>query len=210
MADLTAATADFLRRLVRLDPSVLVRARGGDLWSRVPWNVLVTRPGSVPAADDRTVRASEWLALGLDDPSSLERLDGQWRAGLPPATVTVRETLPALVIHRISAAAADTLRETESTGVRGRAVGARALRDALLDHVPITVTADTPDATPVRVPQRIVQAVVRVGFLPPVSQDDESTAVRIVTAGPWIGISTDCGTAWWRGPAGLTLSPHRA
>ncbi len=204
------STGDFLARLVRLDPQSLVRVRGTQLWSRVPWNALVTRPATIES-DDRTVRAADWLALGTDDPSTLERLDAQWRAGMPGNALVVRETLPVAVVRRMSEAAAETLRETEATGLRGRAVGARVLRDALLDHVPITVAADADHPTDVQVPQRLVQALVRMGFA--VDGPDDQTA-RIVTSGPWIGIATVRGAAWWRGPSGLVvnagLHAHRA
>jgi len=206
VAALTGATADFLGRLLRLDANSLVRLRDTEMWSRVPWNVLVTRAATVPVRGDFTVNAAEWLALGQEDPSTLEHLDAQWRAGLPTGTIVVRETMPAHIIGRISEAAAETLRETESSGLRGRAVGARMLRDALLDHVPITVAADAANPTPVRVPQRIVQAVVRMGLLP----TDDGETVRIVTTGPWIGIATAYGSAWWRTQSGLTLNPYRA
>jgi hypothetical protein len=193
-----------------LEPRSLVRVRGAELWSRVPWNVLVTVPASVPAADI-TVSAAAWLALGADDPSTLERLDAQWRAGMPAGPIVVRETMPVQVVRRVSEAAAETLRETESSGLRGRAVGARVLRDALLDHVPIIVAADADYANDVRVSQRIVQAVARMGLLTEVS--DKETA-RVVTTGPWVGISTDRGAAWWRAQSGLALNPglntHRA
>jgi hypothetical protein len=206
VAALTSGTADFLERLLRLDANSLVRLRGTELWSRVPWNVMVMRAGTASRPADFTVNAAEWLALGDEDPSALEHLDAQWRAGLPTGPIVVRETMPAHIIRRISEAAAETLRETESSGLRGRAVGARALRDALLDHVPIIVAADAANPTPVRVPQRIVQAVVRMGFLP----TDDGETVQIVTTGPWIGIATGTGAAWWRTQSGLTLNPYRA
>ncbi len=209
MARLDPAIGEFLARLVRLDPQSLVRVRAAELWSSVPWNVLVTVPTTAPVQHDITVLAAAWLALDADDPSTLERLDAKWRAGTPSGPIVVRETLPVHVLRRVSEAAAETLRETESTGVRGRAVGARALRDALLDHVPIIVAADTDNATEVRVPQRIVQAVARMGFLA-----GPGEAARVVTTGPWIGIATDRGSGWWRTQSGLALNPrvntHRA
>jgi hypothetical protein len=210
VARLDPATLEFLARLVRLEPGSLVRLRGAELWSRVPWNVLVTVPALVPAGDI-TVSAAAWLALGVDDPSTLERLDAQWRAGLPAGPIVVREVMPLQVVRRMSEAAAATLRETESSGLRGRAVGARVLRDALLDHVPIIVAADADHASDVRVSQRLVQAVARMGLLTEMSGKETA---RVVTTGPWVGISTDRGSAWWRAQSGLAvntgISTHRA
>jgi hypothetical protein len=210
MAGLTPATGDFLARLVRLDPASLIRVRGPELWSRVPWNVLVTcatgATDAGAAARDVTVSAAGWLALGTDDPSTLERLDAQWRISLPSGPIVVRETMPIRIVRRVSVAAAETLRETESSGLRGRAVGARALRDALLDHVPIIVAAEPAD---IRVPQRVVQAVARLGFLGAEGVEDEATA-QISTCGPWVGIATARGAAWWRAPSELQVYAHRA
>ncbi len=73
------------------------------------------------------------------------------------------ESLPATELARVAAAASETLRTAAEKGVGGRAVGERVVRDALLDHVAIVVTAA--DGERVEVPQRLVQAVVRMGFL---------------------------------------------
>jgi hypothetical protein len=110
----------------------------------------------------------------------------------------VLEELPADVVRSLGSAAADTLRMAEAQGVGGRAVGSRAVRDALLDHVAIVVSAGP---RRVEIPQRLVQAVVRMGFAPA----DEP--VRVLGAGPWIGLAAAYGTAWWRPTAGLTLTP---
>ena len=93
------------------------------------------------------------------------RRDAQWRWPLPPVRSRQVEALPVAELRRIAEAAAGTLRTASEQGVAGRAVGQRALRDALLDHVAVLVTPDGPPAAPVEVPQRLVQAVVRMGFL---------------------------------------------
>jgi hypothetical protein len=201
---MTPATQAFLGRLTRLDRAALVRVRGGELWARVPWDVLVTSAADGAYAD-RVVRAAAWLDLGVDDPAELPNLDDQWRFGLPPASGVVVETMPAQVFRRIGDAAAATLRETSAHGLAGRAVGERVIRDALLDHVPIHVTPDDADIGEIRVPQRLVQAVVRMGLLGP---DDYPTDV--VSAGPWVGIRTNHSAAWWRANAMIGLRPYRA
>jgi hypothetical protein len=78
--------------------------------------------------------------------------------------------------------------------VAGRPVGERLLRDALLDHVPIVVESA---GQRVEVAQRLVQAVLRMGFLgaDPAGAAEQPVAVRV--AGGWVGIAAGYGTAWW-------------
>lgn len=192
----------FLGRLTRIDPGALVRLQpAGEaadrtaLWARLPWAALVTRdiPGAAPG--DVTVAAQ---AL-LDGAAAPTRRDTEWRWPLPPAPGPVLEEIPADALQQVAAAAAGTLHTVSHEGLHGRAVGSRVVRDALLDHVPITV--QSPDAAPVHVPQRLVQAVVRMGFL-----GAETVGVR--RAGDWVGLVARYGTAWLP-PAGgpLTLRP---
>lgn len=210
MAGLTPDVGDFLTRLTRLDGTALVRIRrasaGAELWARVPWDVLVARTtqGLELIDDDITVSAAEWLAGGEPDLATLRRRDGEWRVGLPAGPGVVVETMPSSVVRRVDEAAAATLRETTESGLGGRAVGSRALRDALLDHVPIVVTVDD-DGRTVEIPQRIVQAVARMGFLGP-----DLETLRIVALGPWVGISTAHGAAWWRRPVSLAIRTNTA
>lgn len=199
---MTPPVAEFLGRLTRLDPAALVRIRGAEMWARVPWNVLVTRTAGELSVD-RTVSATAWLSGG-GDPAALPSLDDRWRVGLPPPAAPVVETIPAGVLRRLAEAAAATLEETVSQGLNGRAVGSRMLRDALLDHVPIVVTTDD-NQKEIRVPQRLVQAIARMGFL---GDDEDPTEVR--AAGAWIGICTAQGSAWWQASVAMSLRPHRA
>jgi hypothetical protein len=194
MAGLTPAIAEFLTRLVRLDPRALVRVRGASIWSRVPWDVLVVRTVE-GFSGDVTVAAADWLAAPADL-AALPRRDNAWRAGMP-AAATRLETMPTAVVRGLSVAAAETLRATVSGGLNGRAVGERVLRDALLDHVPITVTTGGEE---IGVPQRLVQAVARMGFL---GADDEP--LHVVRSGGWIGLETTLGAAWWRRRSGLAV-----
>jgi hypothetical protein len=96
-------------------------------------------------------------------------------------------------------AAAQTLRTATREGVGGRPVGERMLRDALLDHVPLVVHTD--GIEPVRVPQRVVQGLVRMGFL-----GDAPVQVRV--AGRWVGLAGEYGAAWHRHEALLRLRPN--
>ncbi|MEU1685748.1 hypothetical protein [Micromonospora sp. NPDC005707] len=197
----------FLARLVRLDPGTLVRLRPVPetghtaLWARLPWDVLVVRTVSGTAPGDATVAAGELLAeLSAGGDALPRRRDDGWRWPLPPAASRAVEALPAAEVQRIAAAAAGTLREAATHGVAGRAVGQRALRDALLDHVAVVVTPDEAPDAPVEVPQRLVQGLVRMGFL-------GAGDVQVRVAGRWVGLVGPYGAAWSRKVADLALRP---
>jgi hypothetical protein len=187
----------FLSRLVRLDPAALVRLRpsgaSAEMWARLPFGVLVVRTLSVPVDGDVTVEATALLADLSALGGMLRRRDADWRWALPPSRGRVVETVPAAEIGRVASAASTTLRTAVDGGVGGRPVGERAVRDALLDHVPIVVTSE--DGERVDVSQRLVQAVVRMGFLGS-TVGEETVAVRI--AGSWIGLAASFGSAWYR------------
>ncbi|HYN96402.1 MAG TPA: hypothetical protein VES42_21385 [Pilimelia sp.] len=196
----------FLARLTRLDPAAVVRLRpapdAGEprtvLWGRLPWSVLVTRTVRGGAPGDATVGASELLSVLTSGGAGLPlRRDAEWRWPLPPGAGRLVETVAAAELARIAEAAAGTLRT--ATAAAGRRVGERMLRDALLDHVAIVATpataAGTPAAAPVEVPQRLVQAVVRMGFLGPAADLGGETA-QIRLAGRWVALCGPFGTAW--------------
>ncbi|MGI5523411.1 hypothetical protein ACQEUX_21130 [Micromonospora sp. CA-259024] len=211
----------FLARLVRLDPVAPVRLRPAGvpgrvaLWARLPWQVLVVRTvagGPADAdAEDVTVAAAELLAeLERGGAALPARRDAQWRWPLPPVRGRQVETLPAADLRRIADAAAGTLRTASEQGVAGRAVGQRALRDALLDHVAVLVTPDGPAAAPVEVPQRLVQGLVRMGFLGAAdgpATDHDANAVRVRVAGRWVGLVGPYGAAWLQKATDLAVTP---
>jgi hypothetical protein len=209
IADESRADAGaFLARLLRLDPAAVVRLRPGSvghvvIWARLPFDALVSRGLAADIGRDVTVRASELLAAvgaGRDLPAPR---DADWRWPLPPPAAVDVEEVPAAEILRIAAAAADTARAALGSGVDGRAVGSRRVRDALLDHVPIVVEAG---AERVEVPQRLVQAVVRMSFVKPEGR------VVVRRAGAWVGLAGEYGAAWHR-PIGeslnLSVAPYR-
>jgi hypothetical protein len=189
----------FLSRLVRLDATAFVRLRpaagGGsaEMWGMLPFGVLVVRTLTVPVDGDITVEAAGLLDSLSGGTASPRRRDEAWRWPLPPSRGRVVETVPAAEIARVAKAASSTLRAAVTGGVAGRPVGERAVRDALLDHVPIVVTSEEGDR--VEVPQRLVQAVVRMGFLGS-TLADEVVAIRV--AGAWVGLAASFGSAWYR------------
>lgn len=213
-----ASVADagaFLARLLRLDERALVRLRPAApgsgllaLWARLPWGVLVTRTVRADVGADATVRAADLLA-GLATAVALPaRQDSAWRWPLPPGRGRTVERLPAAEVRRVALAAAGTVQTAATVGIGGRPVGSRALRDALLDHVPIVVSAE---GRRIEVPQRLVQAVVRMGFLGPATgaQSADGQLVRVNVDGTWVGLAADFGTAWHLPRrSGLQLQPR--
>jgi hypothetical protein len=200
----------FLARLVRLDPATVVRLQPAAgrtaLWARLPWQVLVCRSVDGAAGLDVTVAADELLAALTAGSGDLPtRRDERWRWPLPPqGGVEVLDTVDAVELAGLAAAAAGTLREAATVGVAGRTVGQRALRDALLDHVALRVTRQQGPA--VEVPQRLVQAVSRMGFLgtPTAGQ---AWGARVCVVGTWTGIAAPYGVAWMQRATTLTLMP---
>ena len=213
----------FLGRLVHLDPAAVVRlrpsggghtgdahtgdahtgdVRTGDartaVWGRLPWGVLVTRDVARIVPYDVTVGAAALLRAGDALP---ERRDAHWRWPLPPDAGAVVEEVPARRLRELAAAAAGTLREVARAGMAGRPVGARMLREALLDHVAVVVEAA--GVGRLEIPQRLVQAVVRMGFL-----GSGDVPVRVRSAQRWVGLAARYGTAWLP-PAGLAVRPAR-
>lgn len=184
--------AAFAARLLRFDPGALIRLRDGQAWARLPWDVLVCVPveTSGPRVVDSVISAADGKPR-----------DAQWRGALPAQTARTVEILPAAAVRDAAEAAANTLREVSLTGLRGRSVGQRAVRDALLDHPVITGTSDE-DGTAFVVPQRIVQAIVRMELL---SGDN----VGVLVSGPWTGLGTRLGSAWHRASQELTVRPLR-
>jgi hypothetical protein len=209
----------FLVRLLRLDPAALARLRPSrtrpgftEIWAMLPFAVLVTRMLPVAVEADITVAAADILDT-LRDPAvpPAQRRDEAWRWPLPPSRGRPIETIPAEEIVRVAQAASRTLRSASEHGVGGRAVGERVARDALLDHVPIVVTDS--DGARIDVPQRLVQAVVRMGFLPissaeagkSVTLGDNLITVRLSSG--WICLDALHGSAWYRPSSALRLTP---
>jgi hypothetical protein len=198
----------FLARLVRIDAGAPVRLRSAGartaLWAHLPWDVLVTREVAGPGPGDATVAAADLLAVlaggGEDLPP---RRDASWRWPLPPSAGSAVESVATADLSRLAEAAAGTLREVTAGGLAGRAVGGRAVRDALLDHVALVVTPEV--GSPVEVPQRLVQAVSRMGFLGSATVDGPPARVR--TAGQWVGLSAPYGVAWLQPVKKLTVMP---
>ncbi|MEV2242163.1 hypothetical protein [Micromonospora sp. NPDC049891] len=207
----------FLARLVRLERAALVRLRPvaagarTALWARLPWGVLAVRTVAGPGAGDVTVAAGQLLAEFAAGRADLPaRRDAQWRWALPPDTSRRVETLPGGELRRLAEAAAGTLREAAEHGVGGRAVGQRVLRDALLDHVAVVVTPDDEPDRPVEVTQRMVQGLVRMGFLGRSGDSPDGGGVQVRAAGRWVGLVGPYGAIWSQKATDLVVRPSVA
>jgi hypothetical protein len=202
----------FLVRLVRLDRGAVVRLRpAGDateLWAMLPFDVLATRRLRWRVPSDVTVSAVDLLETLESGPDGsapaqlggLPRRDTDWRWALPTGRGHEIERIPAVELIRVAAAASRTLRQAVTEGVGGRAVGERLLRDALLDHVAITVDGTAGER--IDIPVRVVQGIVRMGFLGPVASGSKGTVgddfitVRLATG--WTGVDASYGSVWYR------------
>lgn len=194
----------FLARLLRLDPRAPVRlvptadARRAALWAPLPFGVLVTRTVRAVAPVAAVVAAADLLAVLVEGAAGLPvTQDLRWRWALPPHGGSLVETVPATELTRLAAAAADTLR---SASMRPD-LAQRPIRDALLDHVALVVTRTAPmpadPAIPsrVEVPQRLVQAVTRMGFIGHGAIIPEDCA-QVRVAARWVALAAPYGTAW--------------
>ncbi len=199
-AESTKDAGAFLARLLRLDPAALVRLRPVNgmvaLWARLPFDVLVTRLVAGQVGSDTTVRAGELLAALPDGPLPARR-DADWRGALPPAAEPpVVETVPADAVRAIADSAARTLRDAA-----GRGTGERRIRDAILDHIAITLSSDGATAPrSVEVPTRVVTGLARMGFL-------GAEPVRFRADRGWLCAQATYGAVWFRRATGLALHP---
>jgi hypothetical protein len=197
----------YVARLLKLDSAAAVRLRpvgteAVELWAMLPFRVLVTR---AVAADgpgrDVTIRGGDFLQwlVKPDMPFPAPR-DQLWRWPLPPSGAVAVESVPGGEIWRVAEAAEITLRDAMTHGIGGRSAGERVVREALLDHVPITVTS--PAGERIDVSQRLVQALVRMNFL----ARDGVGAVTVRVMGGWIGLASTYGSCWHRPTSSLLLN----
>jgi hypothetical protein len=200
--------APVLRRGADLDPGCLARIRVGagavSVLVRLPFDVLVSRTvtgGSEIADLDLTVRAADLLAW-LDGSSVKppERLDEQWRGGLPPAAGWRRlDAVPDDVVRGLVRTGALTLKDMTNAAVRDHGPGAQppaAASDALLNSIVLTVTDD--DAPPAEIPLRALSALTRMAFLP------RGSHIVVAVAGRWTRIAAEYGSVYLERP-GLAL-----
>jgi hypothetical protein len=185
----------FTARVVRLDPSALVRLRLRDgqvvSWAPTPFDVLVTRAvrGELSPAD-LTVPCTELLAaLAVVRDVRVEPgrpADGQWHAELPEAGGwRVIEEVPAPEL----AALADQGIELARTHGQPHAHGTAATVPpaGLMDQVVLTATGD---GMRVQVPMRCLFALSGMGFL---GGDTDRDRVRVSANDSWMRLDARYG-----------------
>jgi len=197
--DATVAAGDLLAVLSAGGDALPARRDSGWRWPLPPAPVMAVE--SVPAATVRALGAAAERALRT---AAGERHDVHGRHDACEQR-DARERHDAGEHH-------DAGGPTRSQRSRaGRVVGERAIRDALLDHVPIMVEATeaqrgaVPVPGRVEVPQRLVQAVVRMGFL-----GRSDLPVRVLVAGRsasrFVGLAAEYGTSWYQKPIELSIN----
>jgi hypothetical protein len=108
------------------------------------------------------------------------RRDAEWRGPLPGPGFRRLDVLPPDAVERLAVAGERTFKEAVAAGAGRSRSGARALTDAVLDHVAVAVTG--PGDESADVPQRAVQTLVSLGFLgpDPVAVDVTAAWLRLV------------------------------
>jgi hypothetical protein len=160
-----AALADVVGRVVRLDPTAVVRLRGaGDgvaLWAGTPFDVLVAAaaPGRVEPADTTVVASDLLAALSVVDAPEVDpgsAVDDRWRGDLPPAGPwSAVGTIPAADVDDVVARATDAAASLDATAWEGGGV---------------------------RVPARCLVAVAGMGW----PADGGAVPVALSTDGSWL------------------------
>jgi hypothetical protein len=200
-ADDRGDLAAFVGRVVRLDPTAVVRLRvGGGMrvtaWATTPFDVLATR--SVPASlapNDVTVPATVLLtALSVDRAQTVDLgVGGVWQGLLPPDDGWA-------AVDAVPAAELEALAERGLALARENA-GPLGPPASLLDQTVLTVSAaDTslgrPESgRPVKVPLRCLFALSGMGFLgaSDVAPDGSPEVVRIAAAPSWLRLDARYG-----------------
>lgn len=214
-ADLTDCST-FLHRLVRLDPSGLVRVqRSGEyvtFWAQPLGVVLRHDVRADTSAADRTVAAAALLAAVDDaavgtsrlgpaiDGSAVVRIplpmsrDVDWRGSLPPRRGwSALDAVPVAALRGLAGRAGDLVRAHPDPA---------AAAESLLDQEALRVSGG---AETVLVPLRTVAVLSRMGFL---GADGASTApVRVACTPSWARLAARHGTVYQRRTGvGLSLA----
>jgi hypothetical protein len=209
-----AELAPLVRRVADLDAGCAVRLRlqqgSVTAFARLPFGVLVARTVSAEAitpAADATVRAAELLGwLDGEQPDPPPDRGAEWSGGVPPVTGWQRiETVPDTAIRPLVRTGALTLKEAAAREGLPNRQPSRAVSNAVLDAVVLTVTADTAAADGTRpsaeVTLRSLSALTRMGFLA------RGSEAHIDVCGRWTRVAGTYGSVYAESAGGLALSP---
>jgi len=208
--------AEFAARVVRLDPTSVIRLVGLDgqvtAWAYTPFDVLATRavPGELDPPD-LTVVATELLAaLAVVRESRVDPgqpVDARWRAELSP--VHGWRTVQEVSTAELAALAEQGIGRMREHG-GSSAVGSSAVGPAeLLDRPVLTVLDAGAAGARVRIPLRCVLALAGLGLLDdprPAEQPDRyPDRVSISVTDSWVRLDAGLGAVVRRRRALLPL-----
>jgi hypothetical protein len=180
-----ADLAEFVARVVALDPTAGVRLRGANgvvtAWAGTPFEVLATRTvaGTLDPADVAVPATSLLTALAVERADTVDPGAGAvWRAELPPDTGWTDAG---------EGAAADWA-ELVERGLESAAADGHGPSAALLDETAAVLPAAT--GPPVRIPLRCLFALSGLGLL---AGFDGAPPVRVAATGSWLRLETPGG-----------------
>ncbi len=192
----------FAARVVRLDPTAVVRLHSADgwvdAWAQTTFDVLATQsvPGETDPSDMTVVGHGLLAALAVERTARVDpgaRADARWRAELPPRFGWQPVT-------EVPAAELDGVAERGLALAGEHADSHGAPPASLLDQV--VLTAGEP-ASPVRVPLRCLFALAGMGF------SDGLTPIRVAAMPGWLRLDARFGSVVRRRRALLPLVTAR-
>jgi hypothetical protein len=191
--DVTVEARALLAALTAGSPALPPRRDERWHWALPPGGGVVVE--SVPAAQVRVLGAAAAQAVR----SAAAR-------GVGGRAVGERAIRDALLDHVAIVASMDAAATgsagTEGAGTEG--AGTDAADASPLETGEVPARGDKSSLQRVPVSQRLVQAVVRMGFLRPNSSDDE-TPVRVLISGGYVGLAAEYGVAWHRRISGPSM-----
>ncbi|MEV0948507.1 hypothetical protein [Rhodococcus sp. NPDC049939] len=210
--------ATFVRRVVRLDESAVVRLRQRGpgrltVWAATGFDVLVVRTVDGTITPDDTSAAGDQLLAGLESATGGDidpgfSMDSAWRGALPPAEGYVHvDDVPARVLVGLAQRGAAVAREHGSHGPPA----------SLLDQEVLHVEGANEKAG---IPMRVVFALIAMGFIPDADSDrtpadvelegiDPVEPVRVRATASWLRLDARFGSAYRRRGDGIALSVKR-
>lgn len=174
-----AELAEFVGRVVQLDPAATVRLHGSagqvTAWAITPFDVLATRavPGELVPADLAVPAMSLLTALAVERAGTVDPGPaGVWRAELPPETGWQR-------VGEQPVAAWSELLD------RRLRAGPERPPEGVLDETVATVPARSGPA--VRIPLRCLYALSGLGLL---TESDPGSVVAVAATRSWLRLDT--------------------
>lgn len=188
----------FVGRVVRLDPTSVVRLRAGrgtvTAWATTPFDVLATRTvhGTLEPFDVTVAATALLTALTVERAAVVDPgPGGLWPAELPPETGWKPvDTVPSAEIDGVTERGLTVAREN---------AGPLGPPASLLDQTVLTVTGAA--GPTVKVPMRCLFALSGMGFV----VTDDTAPVRVSATGSWLRLDARYGAVVRRRLTALPL-----